>query len=115
LASDSSDWAGWRTPGVLALVYACVVAHEVLHDERLRPAGGSSTCLALAMLLMTAAATLLLQPHERGRWWSFGALVPGCLVLAWLFLRHCRRRQPGLWPYAVFVVSFTWIACRHWA
>jgi hypothetical protein len=110
---SSMSASRWTLASVLVLVYACFVAHEILHDQRLWEVTASAACLAFAMLLMTAAAILLLVlTDEAGRmwWWRAGLLGPGCIVLTWLFLRHWRRREPGLWPRAVFLVSCVWIA-----
>jgi hypothetical protein len=103
----------WTLASVLVLVYACFLAHEILHDKRLWEVTASATCLSFAMLLMPSAAMLLLvHADEAGLawWWRAGSFGPGCVVLAWLFLRHLWRREPGLWPRAVFVVGCVWLA-----
>ncbi len=91
---------------VLVLVYACFLAYEILHDKRSWTMPGMDGVLALALATMTAAALLPAWP------WSACWVAPGCLVLAWLFLRHRRRREPGPWSYAVFLVVCVWIACN---
>lgn len=86
-------------PNLLVHVLATFVAYEVLHDVRLRPVPGSTVLLALSLLSMPASVGIA-EP----------VLLPGCLLLAWLFLRHHRHRPPKLWPYTVFLVSCVWIS-----
>jgi hypothetical protein len=100
----------WVAVGVLVLVYACFVAYECLHDERLRTVRAATVVLAAALLAMTAAAVLAWRGGLADACW----LGAGCAVLADLFRRHCRHRAPGLWPYAVLLVGCAWITCAYW-
>jgi hypothetical protein len=105
LLSDS-----WIGAGVLLLVYCCFAAYEILHDTRLATVRGTCVILALSLVLMTASAFALLADAEA---WRIATLVPGGFLLAWLFVRHGRRREPKLWPYGVFFVACVWIACGY--
>ncbi len=97
--------AGWTLAGVLGLVYTCFLAYEVLHDPRWQQAWGSTAWLLAALAAMVAAALL---PATGVAW-----IGPGCLVLAWLCLRHWRRLEPGYWPYAVFLVGCLWLSTQY--
>ena len=105
LLSDSRVGAS-----VLVLVYTSFVAYEILHDKRLGMVPGTSAGLALSLLLMTGSALVLLAGAEG---WRAAPLFPGFFVLAWLFLRHRRQREPKLWPFGVFFVTCVWIACGY--
>lgn len=93
----------WLLAEVLVLVGACFLAYEILHDKRSRSVPGMEILLALALVAMTATALVPAFP------WSISWVGPGVLVLAWLFQRHQRRREPGPWPYAVFLVGLVWL------
>ena len=107
LLSDPALSASLSMGGVLVLVYACFLAYECLDDTRLRTTVGT-ILLAFALLAMTAAALLpvVMRPSD---WLPVCWLVPGVVVLAWQFVRHCRRDNRGVWPEAVFVVGCIWI------
>jgi hypothetical protein len=111
LLSDSAEETSLPMCGVLVLVYACFLAYECLHDTRLRTTAGT-ILLALALLAMTAAALLpvFAQPTD---WLPICWLAPGCVVLAWLFCRHCRRVDPGVWSQGVFLVGCFWIVFAY--
>jgi hypothetical protein len=98
--------------GVLVLVYACFVAYECLHDERLWTERGTTTVLVLALVAMAAAAALLMF-EQTGGWWSASALAAGCAVLVELLRWHRQHTEPGLWPYSVFLVGCFWIALLY--
>jgi hypothetical protein len=106
--------AVWRLTGVLVLIYACMVAYEVLHDQRLWKVPGSAWCLGLALSSMTLAALLPMCIEAEIFTWTPAMWVgPGSVALAWLFRKHWQRSAPRLWQYAVFVVAYLWIGCNY--
>jgi hypothetical protein len=110
-----SNPGAMRAPaiGVLALVSACFLAHEILHDKRLWSVPGIGGWLALFLLAMPAAAVLPVFHATNTTWWFLVWLGPGSAILALLFYRHNRRYEPGGWPYAIFLVTSVWIICSY--
>ncbi len=129
LRDPGAERESWLLGGILVLVYATFVAHEILHDRRLwagpgafgfvvPPSGGGSRtppeggttnpALVLALAVMPAAALLPAWRAGWPAWYVAGCVGPGCVILAWLWRR---RFSGGLWPYGVFLVSFVWIVC----
>ncbi len=96
-----------------ALVYLCFCVHEVLHDARLRAARGSSGFLAFEMAFLAAVATLMVV--DLGELGLPAAVVQASLTalgtagLVFLLKRHCAQLLPGRWPYAVFLIGFSWL------
>jgi hypothetical protein len=90
-----------------AVVYLTFCCYEVLHDDRLRsaPAGVPVLSMELLVLFLLGTARLALSSDPVLLAVLFGSVI----VLLVLFLMR-RRARPGLWPYAVFVVTFLWMA-----
>jgi hypothetical protein len=96
----------------MAQVYLCFCVYEGLHDARLQAVPGALGVLAMEMTGMAVLAglgALALGDRAGSAAIQSAAAVLGAVVLALLFQCHRLRRAPGLWCFAVFLVSFAWL------
>ncbi len=101
----------------MALSFLSFYAYEVLHDPSLRTAAYASYLLAGTLIAASAVAACMLIEVRHSTWLTLalhaGLTALGCVIFLWLFQQQRRHKQPGLWCFSVFWVSFAWLLTYH--